>query len=111
MDIRKGDIIKIGKEKYDVLNILEDMDEVDTEKNELIGEHTAIELHKFENASILATHLLKIYYDNDKEGILLKIYYGDIPKKYETPWSRGVVRKEHTEKVVSVDDIKIETTQ
>ena len=74
MNIQKGNIIKIGKEKYDVLNVTEEIDKYDTEKNEFVGEHTAIELHKIGDSSLHPTHLLKIYHDNRKEAILLRIF-------------------------------------
>ncbi|MBT4334501.1 hypothetical protein HOD61_01670 [archaeon] len=111
MDIRKGDIMEIRKGRYAVLNILEDIDEVDTKEDKLIGEHTAIELHKFGNSSLFATHLLKIYYDNDREGILSEIEYEKISKKLENPLFRGTMITYHNKTQIPISDIKIETTQ
>lgn len=72
MNIQKGNIIKIGNEKYDVLSTLEEIDKYDTKKNEFVGEHTEIELHKIGDPALHPTHLLKIYHDTNK-AILLKI--------------------------------------
>ena len=36
MNPQKGNIIKIGKDKYDVLSVMEEIDKYDTEKNEFV---------------------------------------------------------------------------
>jgi hypothetical protein len=110
MNIQKGNIIKIEKEKYDVLSIMEEIDKYDTEKNEFVGEHTAIELHKFGNSSLHPTHLLKVYNNNNKEAILLRIEQDKLPE-WLKPRQRGMLFSYHDKKTISIADIKIEHSE
>ena len=111
MNIQKGNIIKIGKDKYDVLSVMEEIDKYNTEKNEFVGEHTAIEIHKFGDSSLHATHLLKIYHDNDKEAVLLRIEQDKPPKWLEKSKQRGMMFSYHDKKTISIADIKIEPAE
>jgi hypothetical protein len=111
MNIQKGNIIKIGKDKYDVLSVMEGIDKYDTEKNEFVGEHKAIELHKMGDSSLHATHLLKVYHNNNKEAILLRIEQDKPPKWLEKPRQRGMMFSYHDKKSVSIADIKIEPAE
>ncbi len=111
MNIQKGNIIKIGKEKYDVLSVMEEIDRYDTEKNEFVGEHTAIELHKMGDSSLHSTHLLKVYHDNNKEAILLRIEQDKPPEWLEKPRQRGMAFSYHDKKIISIADIKIESAE
>jgi hypothetical protein len=79
MEFEVGNKIQIGKEKFDVLNVTEEIDKWDSKKDKLIGEHLAIELHKFRSSSLHPTHLLKIY--KDRKMILYEI----IQEKIITP--------------------------
>ena len=109
MNIQKGNILKIGKDKYDVLGIREEVDKFDTEKNELVGEHTAIDLHKTGDSSLHPTHSLKIYHDSDKEAVLLKIQQDKPPGWLEKPRQRGMVFRYYDKKAIPLTEIKIET--
>jgi hypothetical protein len=111
MNIKKGNIIKIGKERYDVLNVMEEIDIYDTEKNEFVGEHTAIELHKIGDSSLHATHLLKIYHNNNKEAILLRIEQDKPLKWLEKPKERGMMLSYHDKQTISIADIHIEPAE
>lgn len=109
MNIQKGNILKIGKDKYDVLSFMEEVDKFDTEKNELLGEHTAINLHKTGDSSLHPTHLLKIYHDNGKEAILLRIQQDKPPEWLKKTRERGMMFSYHDKKTILITDIKIET--
>lgn len=111
MKIQKGNIIRIGKEKYDVLSVMEEIDRYNTEKNEFVGEHTAIEIHKFGDSSLHTTHLLKVYHNNNKEAILLRIEQDKPPKGLEKPRQRGIMFGDHDKKTISIADIKIEPAE
>jgi hypothetical protein len=108
MNIQKGNIIKIGKDKYDVLNVMEAIDKYDTEKNEFVGEHTAIELHKIGDSSLHPTHLLKVYHNNNKEAILLRIEQDKPPKWLKKPRQRGMMFSYHNKKTIFIADLQIE---
>lgn len=73
MKLKEGQIIKIRKEKFDVLKIFHDIDWWDCDKNEIIGEHTAIELHKIGDFVLHPTHLMKRYYNKKDKAVLFKI--------------------------------------
>ena len=106
MEISIGDIIKIGKDKYEVLNIQEDIDWFDTVKNEIQGKHTAIELHKVGDMALHPTHLLKFYHDNKKEAVLLKIVQDKPPSSIEHPRQRGAMFSHQDKKVIPVEKIE-----
>lgn len=108
MNIQKGCILKIGKEKYDVWSVNGDIDRYDTENNEVLGEHTAIELHKRGDSSLHPTHLLKVYIDNDKEAVLLRIEQDKPPDWLEKPRQRGIIFSYHDEKTIPISNIKID---
>src|SRR3989338_7984726 len=75
MKFKEGQIITIGKEKYDVLKIFHDIDWWDSNKNEIIGEYTAIELHRIGNFALHPTHLMKLYYNKKDEAVLFLHFY------------------------------------
>ncbi len=106
MNITAGNIIKIGKEKYEVLNAFQDIDLFDTEKNQPIGAHIAIELHKIGDTSLHPTHLLKIYENNKENAILLKI----VQEKptVENSRQRGIWFSHVDKKEVLIKEIEIE---
>lgn len=106
MNITAGNIITIEKEKYEVLNAFEDIDLFDTEKNQPVGSHIAIELHKIGDTSLHPTHLLKIYENNKENAILLKI----VQEKptVENPRQRGVWFSHVDKKEVLIKEIEIE---
>ena len=101
--------MKIGKDKYDVLSVIEGIDKYDTEKKELVGKHTAIELHKIGAPSLHPTHLLKVYHD--KEAILLRIEQDKPPEWLEKPKQRGMIFSYHDKKTIPITDIKIEPAE
>lgn len=70
MIIKKGSIMRIEGEEYEVLSLLEEVDSYDAEKKEFVGEHTEITLHKNGSESITGTHYLKMYYDSERRPIL-----------------------------------------
>lgn len=107
MEISKGNIIKIGKDKFDVLTILKEIDKYDTQKNEFIGEHTEIELHKHGSRSLHPTHLLKLYYDDEHTTVLFKIVYEKAPKEIKKPKQRGHIFNYVNKKAILKDQIKI----
>ena len=106
MEISKGNIIEICGEKYDVMNLRGEIDKYDTEKNEFVGEHTSVELHKFGEPSLYPTHLLKIYKDNQKEGILFRMIQNKPPEWIEKPRQRVMMFNYFDERRISVCDIK-----
>jgi hypothetical protein len=81
--LSEGQAIQIGKDKYDVLRILEEIDKYDTKNNKAIGEHLAIDLHKHGDISLHPTHLLEIMHD-----------------------SKGRVLKQTNKKIIARSDIK-----
>jgi len=111
MDIQKGNIIKFGKEKYYVLSVMGEIDRYDAKKNEFVGEHTVIELHKMGDSSLHPTHLLKVYHDNNKEVILLRIEQDKPPEYLDKPRQRGMSFSYHDKKTISIADIKIEPAE
>ncbi|MBI5066306.1 hypothetical protein HZA97_08785 [Candidatus Woesearchaeota archaeon] len=106
MKLEAGNILKIGEEKYEVLNMFEDIDLFDTEKNQPIGTHIAIELHKMGDPSLHPTHLLKIYENNKENAILLRI----VQEKptVENPRQRGIWFSHVDKTEVPIKEIKIE---
>lgn len=111
MNIHKGNVLKIGKEKYDVLNVMETIDKYDTQKNESVGEHTAIGLHKMGDTSLQTTHLLKVYHDDDQKAILFRIEQDDSSKGLERVRQRGGTFSYHDPQTISIADIKIEPAE
>ena len=107
LHIVKGDTVQIGKDKYDVLGILEEIDKYNTEKNKFIGEHTGIELHKHGSKSLHPTHLLKLYYKNGNEAILLEIVQEKPSKEIEKPKQRGNIFNYINKRVIPRDKIKV----
>lgn len=107
LKFKEGNIIEIDGEKYQVLRITEDIDWYDVEKDKIVGEHIAIELYKFGIFSLHPTHLLKIYYNNPEEAVLLKIIQEKQPKELEHPRQRGNIFSFHEEKIIPVKEIKI----
>lgn len=71
-DIQNACVLEIFNEKYDVLNFREEIDRFDSEKNEIVGEHLAFELHKQKDSALHSTHLLKIYYNHNEKVISLE---------------------------------------
>lgn len=108
MDIKKGDCVKIGKVRYDVLSVIDEIDKYDTEKNELVGKHREIELHQVGDPSLHTTHILKVYYDNNKEAFLLRVEH-EKPQRVGKSKQKVIVFSYHDKKTIPIADIKIET--
>lgn len=109
MDINTGDRIEIEHNTYDVLHVTEDIDQFDTQKNKVFGEHRAIELHKINDPSLHPTHLLKIYHDKPEQGTLLCIEQERLPKEIAQPKQRGMMFSYHDGKIISLKNITHET--
>ena len=107
MKFKEGQIITIGKEKYDVLKIFYDIDWWDSNKNEIIGEHTAIELHRIGNFSLYPTHLMKLYYNKKDEAVLFRIEQEKPSKEIEKPRQRGGMFSLKDEIIIKRGEIKI----
>jgi len=105
--LSKGDIIQMGKEKYDVLRILEEIDKYDVETNAFVGEHTAIEFHQHGSSSLHPTHLLKLYYDKEDEAVVFEIVQEKPPNGIEKYKERGNIFKYLNKKVIPSREIKI----
>ncbi len=99
-----GDKIQIGKNKFDVLKIVEEVDFWDSKKDMLIGEHLEIELHLIGSSSIRPTHILKIYHDKKNNAVLLEIVHEKPPK--ELGRIRGNIFSYKNEKKIPVKNIK-----
>jgi len=69
--IKTGYVLIINKETYDVLEISSEIDRVDHDTRNFIGEHTEIMLHKIGDTGLHPTHSLKVYED---KIILLEIH-------------------------------------
>ena len=107
LQLNKGQTIQVGKIKYQVLKIQEEIDRVDVEKNKLIGEHTEVELHKKGSKSLYPTHVLKLYYEDPIEATLLEIIQEKASKKIERPKQRGVILSYVNGKKIPIKDIKV----
>jgi len=108
MKFNKGQIIKIGKEKFDVLKTFHDINWWDSDKNEIIGEHTAIELHKIGDFDLHPTHLIKLYYDKKDEAVLFRIEQEKSSKEIENPRQRGGMFSLKNKIIIKIGEIKIE---
>ena len=82
-EINEGQIIQIGKDKYDVLKKDWDIDYWDSKKNKVIGEHIYFELHKLGDSCLHPTHLLKYYPKNGKIFLFEIKQEGKMPKGFK----------------------------
>jgi hypothetical protein len=108
MKFKEGQIMKIGKEQFDIMKIFHDIDWWDSDKNEIIGEHTAIELHKIGDFALYPTHLMKIYYNKKDEAILFRIEQEKTSKEIKNPRQRGGMFSLKDEIIIKIGEIKIE---
>lgn len=106
MQIKKGDLLSINNEKCEVLTLNEDIDKFDSKNDKLIGEHTAVNLHKIGNKALHPTHLLKIY--KDTKIVLLTITHKKPPEWLEKPRQRGQIFTYSDETKIPVENIKVE---
>lgn len=103
----KGKVIKIGKIFYDILDISEDFDRIDEERNEIVGENMNFLLHKHGDNSLHPTHSLKIYHGDEGNAFLFEIIQSKTPDSILNPWQRGMVFRYVNEKKISQKDIKL----
>jgi hypothetical protein len=108
MKINQGDIVKIGNEKYEVLNTTEEVDRYDVKEGRFVGEHIAVEIHKVGDSSLHATHLLKIYHKDSRMAALLKIEQDKPSTNLKKFKHRGIWLSYHDEKLIPIGEIKIE---
>ena len=114
MIFKEGNIIRIGRDKFDILTSRKDVDLiVKDDKVVTDRSYSAMELHKLGDKSSFPTHMLAIYDDNKEEAILFKINY-EQPKlpKWVKPRSRSYGAMCYSkERVVSVKNIFIESEE
>jgi len=65
MEPKTGDLIKIGEEKFQILNVLDDVDKDDNLCKKF-------ELHRIGCPALLPTHVLTLC-ENKKEGLLREV--------------------------------------
>ena len=87
MDIAVGNILRIGKERYEVLECNQRIDYYDVERKRVIGEHIAVQLHKIGDTSLHPTHLLKIY--SGENASIFKIVQERPAEWLKNPRQRG----------------------
>lgn len=104
--IKVGSVIEICGIKYDVLNISYEIDRADFQKDGLIGEHIAIELHKFGDLRLHATHLLKMYLNND-EFFLSEIFQEKPSEEPRAVKQRGNIFSYQNEEKIYLKNIKL----
>ncbi len=73
--MKKGSIIKINNEQFEVLNALGDY-EYDKKSRNYFNSHMNYDLHKTGSSSLLSTHLLKIYDDIKDLAFIFQLIKG-----------------------------------
>lgn len=109
MDIAVGNILRVRKERYQVLTLFEEIDYYDTQKNQSTGKHIAVQLHKIEDPSLHPTHLLKMYHDGRIS--ILKIVQERPLEWLKNPRQRGGMFKYIDEKKITTSDITVESVE